>query len=254
VKLDSIVLARIQDLLDEFHFLAADTTRRMGASFLRNDATPTRYDGNHVRRIRLDSGVTVDDFFDEIERFYADQDFRAVRIDPWSTPAAVEARLLQEGYTVSIEIVMATEGPIGGRPASVDIRLLEGEAGWGDLERLMAADEGNNDGGVETYRLARRRGDAFAWYLAYVDGEPVGHFSERTRDGIGYLEDLMVLPKYRLRGIATALVQRCAESARADGARIVFLPADAIDTPKLMYARMGFEPVYVFRNYVKTPP
>ena len=55
---------------------------------------------------------------------------------------------------------------------------------------------------------------------------------ERTRDAIGYLEDLMVLPQYRLRGIATALVQRRALSARSKGAAIVFLPADANDTPK----------------------
>jgi hypothetical protein len=33
----------------------------MGACFLRNDETPTRYDGNHVRRIRLDD-ISVDEF------------------------------------------------------------------------------------------------------------------------------------------------------------------------------------------------
>jgi GNAT superfamily N-acetyltransferase len=115
----------------------------------------------------------------------------------------------------------------------------------------MAADEGNNDGGTETFALARRRGEAFTWHLAYVDSRPVGHFSERTRDGVGYLEDLMVLPEHRLKGIATALVQRCAESAWSKGAGLLCLPADAADTPKLMYARMGFEPIYVFRNYFK---
>jgi GNAT superfamily N-acetyltransferase len=85
-----------------------------------------------------------------------------------------------------------------------------------------------------------------------VGGRAVGHFSERTKDGVGYLEDLMVLPEHRMKGIATALVHRCAESARAKGAGLVFLPADASDTPKDMYRRMGFEPIYVFRNYVKT--
>ncbi len=146
---------------------------------------------------------------------------------------------------------MATAGPIAGKRAAVEIRPIVDESGWRDLEGLIEADDGNNDGGVETFRLARRRGDAFTWYLAYVDGRPAGHFSERTRDAIGYLEDLMVLPQYRLRGIATALVQRCALSARSKGAAIVFLPADANDTPKDMYLRMGFEPVYVFRNYLK---
>ena len=60
-----------------------------------------------------------------------------------------------------------------------------------------------------------------------------------------------MLPEHRLRGIATALVQRCAESARSKGAGLVLLPADANDTPNDMYLGMGFESVYVFRNYDK---
>ena len=39
--------------------------------------------------------------------------------------------------------------------------------------------------------------------------------------------------------------------ARARGAATVFLPTAPHDTPKQMYARMGFQPVYVFRNYLK---
>jgi GNAT superfamily N-acetyltransferase len=254
MRLTEAQLLQVQDMLDEFHFLAADVTQLMGACFLRNAATPTRYDGNHVRCIRLDEAVSVDAFFEEVERFYADQAFRAVRIDPWSAPASVEAGLLYDGYSVNIEIVMATDVALGGKAAEVEIRPLDGEQGWSDLQRLMEQDGGNNDGGAETFQLARRRGAAFTWYLAYAGGLPVGHFSERTRDGIGYLEDLMVLPEHRMKGIATALVHRCAASARDKGAGIVFLPAAAEDTPKLMYARMGFEPIYVFRSYVKTLP
>jgi GNAT superfamily N-acetyltransferase len=254
LKLTAAELLQIQDMLDEFHFLAADVTEHMGASFLRNGDTPTRYDGNHVRRIRLPDDVSVDDFFAEVDRFYAYQDFRAVRLDPWTRPLGIEARLLQDGYGaagVSVEIVMATSGEIGGRPADVEIVPVEDDWGWAALAGLMARDAGNNDSKGETFKLARRRGDAFTWYLALVGGRATGHFSERTRGGVGYLEDLMVLPEYRMRGIATALVQRCAASARAKGAALVFLPADANDTPKDMYARMGFEPLYVFRNYFK---
>jgi GNAT superfamily N-acetyltransferase len=254
MHLTESALLHIQDMIDEFHLLAADVTEQMGACFLRNDQTPTRYDGNHVRRIRLPDGVTVDAFFEEVERFYSYQGFRAVRIDPWTRPAAVEARLLQEGYGatgVGTEILMATDGRIGGRIGDCEIVPVEDEWGWAALRELMLADAGNESGGEETFTLARRRGDAYTWYLAIVEGQAVGHFSERTRDGFGYLEDLMVLPEYRMRGIATALVHRCAASARSKGARTVFLPADANDTPKDMYLRMGFEPVYVFRNYVK---
>jgi GNAT superfamily N-acetyltransferase len=253
MRLKEATRLRIQAMIDEFHFLAADVTEKMGACFLRNDATPTRYDGNHARHIRLEGGVTVDAFMAEVDRFYSYQRFRAVRVDPWTTPA-VEARLLADGYGASgvgVEIIMATDGEVGGAAADVEIVPVEDDWGWAALRELMVADQGNDSGGEETFTLARRRGDAFTWYLAIVEGRAVGHFSERTRDGLGYLEDLLVLPEFRLRGIATALVQRCARSAREKGAGLVFLPADANDTPKDMYRRMGFEPVYVFRNYVK---
>lgn len=258
MRLDQAQLLRIQDLLDEFHLLAADVTERMGACFLRNDEAPTRHDGNHVRRIRLPDTVSIDDFFAEVDRFYSYQEFRSVRVDPWTRPLGVEARLLQENYQASTEIVMAMAGPPGGRPANVEMVSIDDENGWAALKRLMQADaaevsrrRGRASSGDEMFALARRRGDAFTWFLAVVDDRAVGHFSERTRHGVGYLEDLFVLPDYRLRGIATALVYEAAASARSKGAGLVFLPAAAEDTPKEMYRRMGFEPVYLFRNYSK---
>ena len=46
----------------------------------------------------------------------------------------------------------------------------------------------------------------------------VGHFSQRTKDGLAYLESLFVDPAYRLRGIATALVYHATAEAWAAGA------------------------------------
>lgn len=242
-------IARIQDLIDELHFLAADVTERLGACFLHNDDASGRFDGNHVRRIRLPPGVTVEAFFAEVERYYADLPFRAVRVDPFTTPPGVEARLLLDGYQCSTEIVMAAAGPLGGSPAAVEIATLRDEAGWEDLKMLKSLDGEGEQAVREIMALERRIGDAFTCYLARVEGQAVGHFSQRTRSGLGYLEDLFVHPDYRHRGIATALVHHTAAAARAEGARLVFLPTAANDTPKEMYARMGFEPVYAFRNY-----
>ncbi len=251
-RLGDADLALSQDLLDEYHFLAADRSDRLGASFLRNEDAPDRHDANHVRRIRLDAEADVDAFFAEVERFYAGLPFRSLRVGPFTTPLAVEARLLHEGYRQTPELVMAANGPLAGRAADIEIVKLEGEAGWRTLQALLDADRDSAAAAAEqTGRLNRRRGDAYTWFLAMADGRAVGHFSERTRDGAGYLEDLFVLREYRMRGIATALVHRAAASARSKGARFVFLPADAGDTPKETYARMGFTPVYALRNYWK---
>jgi GNAT superfamily N-acetyltransferase len=249
-------LSQIQDMLDEYHFLAADVDEWRGATFLQSHAASSRHDGNHVRRIRLNPDVSLDEFFAEVERRQVHQTFRAVRLDPLTTPESIEARLLLEGYDCDIEIVMATDGEIRGHPSEVEIMPIDKKADWDHLLALFAQHEswGYAARPKEVFSMARRRGDAFTWFLALADGKAVGYFSEQSKSGLGYLEDLFVLPAYRLHGIATALVHHAAASARSNGARVVFLPCAANDTPKEMYRRMGFEPVFVFRNYSKPVP
>ena len=70
-------------------------------------------------------------------------------------------------------------------------------------------------------------------------------------DGVGYVEDVFVEPAYRHRGLATALLHRCAADTRARGTRALTLVADADDTPQAMYAAMGFRHVATKRRYVR---
>ena len=251
MQLSPAQLAQIHDLLDEYHLLAAAVSDRHGALFLRNDAAVRNSRLNQVRRLRVQPHE-VESFFDEIERFYRDLPYRSVSTDPY-TPPAVEARLLLEGYTCRTELVLATDAALSGKPAEVEITAIETERHWRLMHDLLRQDEAYPGDADETVALDRLRARAFTWYLALADGKAVGHFSQMARDGLGYLERLFVRPEYRLRGIATALVHRAAADARKQGAGLVFLPTNADDTPKQMYASMGFEPVSLFRTYVKRP-
>src|SRR5262249_46504810 len=82
------------------------------------------------------------------------------------------------------------------------------------------------------------------WWLAYDAGEPCGYFSswEGFRR-VGQAEDLFVHPDHRHRGIATALAHPAVADARAHGAGPVALVVDPDDTPRHMYAAMGFRVV-----------
>jgi ribosomal protein S18 acetylase RimI-like enzyme len=51
------------------------------------------------------------------------------------------------------------------------------------------------------------------------------------------------LPEHRQHGYASAVVLRAVHEARAAGARLVFLVADAEDWPKELYRRLGFEEI-----------
>jgi predicted N-acetyltransferase YhbS len=91
------------------------------------------------------------------------------------------------------------------------------------------------------------------YWLAYADGAPCGYFNawEGTA-GVGQVENLFVLKEARHRGLATALIHRCVTEARSRGAGSVVIVSDPTDTPKQMYAAMGFRPLAMQRSWVKT--
>jgi GNAT superfamily N-acetyltransferase len=84
--------------------------------------------------------------------------------------------------------------------------------------------------------------------LAFVDGRPAGcafwHRSFATSRGreVMYLEDLSVLPDYRRRGVARALLQRLAAEAKARGfPSIYWVMKDWNDGARALYAETGAE-------------
>jgi len=86
----------------------------------------------------------------------------------------------------------------------------------------------------------------FAAVAAISDGRVVGGLAgyllrkfEQARSEF-YIYDLGVSEPYRRRGIATALIEECKRMARAKGAWIVFVQADAGDGPAIaLYAKLG---------------
>jgi GNAT superfamily N-acetyltransferase len=95
----------------------------------------------------------------------------------------------------------------------------------------------------------RRKVPPVRYLVAVEGGEPAGWFSTFVVGRLAMLEDLFVVPEARGRGLATALVAACVRAVRVTGARIAFLSARAADTPRHMYAAMGFQPVGWMRNW-----
>ena len=65
------------------------------------------------------------------------------------------------------------------------------------------------------------------------------------------MEDLFTVPAFRRRGVATALIAHAVGDARDRGAGPVLIGADPDDSPKHMYAAMGFRPLCVLRSYTR---
>jgi predicted GNAT family acetyltransferase len=65
----------------------------------------------------------------------------------------------------------------------------------------------------------------------------------RANERVAQLEDVFTAPEARGRGYGRALVTHAAEQARRGGHDLIFIVADDNDWPKLLYAKVGFEPI-----------
>jgi ribosomal protein S18 acetylase RimI-like enzyme len=100
------------------------------------------------------------------------------------------------------------------------------------------------------FEVYRSKCPPLRYWLAYDEGVPAGHLSSWAgQNGVGQVEDLAVLAEHRHQGIATALLHHCVADCRARGAKSVVLSCDPTDTPKQMYAAMGWRPVAIGRRY-----
>jgi ribosomal protein S18 acetylase RimI-like enzyme len=98
-------------------------------------------------------------------------------------------------------------------------------------------------------RLGEVAGDR--WFVADHDGEPASACRLLAADGIGQVEDVGTVEAARGRGLGRSVTLRAARASVEEGNAITFLGALADDWPRLMYAKLGFEPLresFVFRR------
>ncbi len=235
-----------------------------GARFVRDPRIPDIHDANHVTAITAATPREIEALFERAEREFAGFGQRIFHAGH-RTPPAFEARLRLEGYERTDALVMLLEGPLRGEPQPCDIRPVTSDADWDALVAMSDLDWAEYETRKERSEgasVGRHMAMAKRWkcppvryFMAYAEGEPRGYFNAwEGIDGVGQVEDLFVHPDWRHRGIATALIHRCVADARAHGAGPVVIVADPTDTPKHMYAAMGWVPVAVKRAYRRTAP
>lgn len=253
-----------------------------GARFVRDPSLPRIYDANFVWSVRTETAEALERLLARVEREYAGLGHRAFRLDP-RTPPLVAARLALEGYERSDSLALVLEGEPGadarvsgasgsaadpsqeariGSGEACAIRLVESETDWGALAAMKREDfaeafRRREPGrpvdvaiGDELARANRDKCPPQRYWLALVDAEPCGFLASwEGTEGVGQVEDLFVAPRFRGRGVARALLLHGIADARRRGAGPVAIVADPTDTPKRLYAALGFRPVAVCPLY-----
>ncbi|HTO12714.1 MAG TPA: GNAT family N-acetyltransferase [Candidatus Binatia bacterium] len=241
--------------------LGHEILRTEDAVLVRNRDLPDIWDANHAQHVGAATPAAIDRLLARMDEVYAASGHRRLDCD-FTTPPGLEARLVLDGFHRRDFLVMLLEGEPRGRAGTPDIRACADAAGWKAFTALKVADWKELAGRVDLApsdtvgealaRTARLRAPAVRYWLAFDGGEPRGFLcSWEGVDGVGQVEDLYVHPTARGRGIAAALLHHGIADCRRHGARAVVIVADAGDTPKAAYARMGFAPVAVKREYVR---
>lgn len=230
-----------------------------GGRFIRNVASPDIRDANHVSHVTAAAPAEIERLLERAGVEFAHAPHRAYHCDV-TTPPEFEARLLLADFQTKATLIAVLEGELAGAAKPFDIAPVQSEGDWrafGGLHALDWRESRAKLGQVEAAAV----GEAMArtrqlkcppaqYYLGYIDGVARGYFS--TLPGIGTMaqvEDLFVEPGFRHRGLATALVHHCVARCREAGAGPVVIASDPDDTPKHLYAAMGFRPVAVKRDY-----
>ena len=94
-----------------------------------------------------------------------------------------------------------------------------------------------------------------AFFIARLDGEPVGCGGIAFEDGFAELKRMYVRPAARGCGVARAIVSRLEEEARRRGiSRLTLETGDAQIAAMRFYERAGFTRCGAFGDYAKMPP
>lgn len=234
----------------EFRYasLQLEGARRMPWGAVTTDARfPLVWDANNATVLEPGSGLTLH----EIQRTL-DPALRAAgapyeHIEVWDT--SVETRALKDLRTIdefpAHDVVMVFEADW---PAADDSRvkelLLPGEDFWRWYRATLL------EFGQELYQqvlgqMVRRIRDVFVpaglrFFAATLDGEMAGYASAISLAGVGYLDNVVTMPAYRGRGVASATVARAVRECFEAGDRCVFLLAEKGGKPQALYERLGF--------------
>lgn len=205
---------------------------------------PSVYDANLIRLDGDLDGTTPDDLEGLLESVQRDLDHRKLILPDGDVAERLARTLGRRGWQLAPTDVMEYAGPRERDPArapaaeEVDPRAIRGarmEALGGrsvDVQRQVAD---------FTERLGRAGGGRV--FAAFAEGEVAAFCVLLEGDGLGEIDEVTTLERFRGRGLGTAVVEAALAASLAAGHEATFLVAATGDWPREWYARLGFRTI-----------
>jgi ribosomal protein S18 acetylase RimI-like enzyme len=210
---------------------------------------PRVYEANHASVLRLVPELTVGDIRAELipalEEAGATHEHIEIMDAKDDGPALQE--LLASPGEHDPDVVMVYDGDrlVAETPPGIDLREVSepDDEFWEDY-RLLPNEYGETLPDEVLDQMLARVQDLFVpagerFFVATIGGAIAGVVSVLTLEGVAYIDNVVTVPRFRGRGVATAGVTR-AVSASLEAAEMVFLLAEEGRAAQRLYERLGF--------------
>jgi ribosomal protein S18 acetylase RimI-like enzyme len=215
-----------------------------GTAVFRSDLARV-YDENFLRVERGFDQVSARQLVSDADRLQgaAALGHRKVIVPNEAAGRRLEAELAQRRFRRSVLLTMAYPGGTPAEPAHDVV-----EVGMRDL-RTSRLDAFVSDLHSQAARQIVAHLELLASvvptraFAMLVDGTAASWCVLYEEDGVGQIDDVVTMGKYRRRGFARAVVLAALRASLASGNELTFLVADDDDWPKHLYEEIGFEAV-----------
>jgi ribosomal protein S18 acetylase RimI-like enzyme len=173
--------------------------------------------------------------------FYVDQRSAAAR----PGLAALGAELAFAESKMRLADAAATAEPL----SALELHRATAE----DLPALAAILAGDADQDVQALQVILSHNmhkPSYQYYVAALDGDPVGTLNVQTIDGEPYIYGFVVRLEYRGRGFGREILARTLRDLAGDQPQPVYLEVEPDNTPAVnLYRSLGFEKLVTYDYY-----
>lgn len=211
---------------------------------------PRVYEANHASVLRLAPELTVEDIRAELlpalEEAGATNEHIEIMDADDDSPALRELLGSPGEHCPDLVMLYEGDGRVAEAPAGTDVReLREPDQGFWEEYRLVPnaygetlPDEVLDEMLGRVQELFVPAGDRF--FVATIDEAIAGVVSVLPLEGVAYIDNVVTLPRFRGRGVATAAVTRAVSESLGTGAEAVFLLTEEGAAAQRLYERIGF--------------
>jgi ribosomal protein S18 acetylase RimI-like enzyme len=202
---------------------------------------PRVYDANLVRVDGPVEGLSAAELESVVNRLQHGLAHRKVILPDSEAAGELAREMGGRGWSINRTVVMRYEGPRERDPqAAAAAEQVDARAVRGARHEALAGRSLEVQRQVADYTERMAQVTSGRVFAAFAGGEVAAFCALLEGDGVGEVDEVTTLARFRRHGLGTAVVEAALQTSLAAGHDFTFLVANADDWPRRWYGRLGF--------------